>query len=153
MNLVKNVKNKWAEHEFKKLKKKVIQLRKETSWILSQRDSSSSTDTCKDSTARKQFIAETNDKTERKKDTEKGDDEITKLPSKHSHLSIGHSENRSESVLEETSDLKTEGYVDKTKLISSKRKRTRMRKTKRCHLCRKRGHIKRACPFGLMLQN
>jgi len=153
MNLVKNVKNKWAEHKFKKLKKEVIQLRKETSWISSQQDSSSSADTCKDSTARKHFIAEANDKTESKKDTEKGDDELTKLPSKHSHLSIGHFENRSESVPEETSDLKTERYVDKTKLTSSKRKRTRMRKTKRCHLCRKRGHIKRNCPFGLMLQN
>jgi len=151
MDLVKTVKNKWADHEFNKLEKKVIQLRKETSWMLSQQDSSSSADTSKDSTARKHFIAEANDKTESKKDTEKGDDEITKLPSKHSHLSIGHSENRSESVLEEPSDLKTEGYEDKTKVISSKRKRTRVRKTKRCHLCRKRGHIKRDCPFSLML--
>jgi len=153
MNLVRNVKNKWAEHKFKKLKKEVIQLRKETSWISSQQDSSSSADTCKDSTARKYFIAEANDKTESKKDTEKGDDELTKLPSKHSHLSIDHSENRSELVSEEPSDLKKEGDVDKTKLISSKRKRTRLRKTKRCYLCRKRGHIRQECPFNKVFQD
>ena len=76
MNLVKNVKNKWVEQRFKKLEKEVIQLRKETSWILSQQDSSSSVDTCKDSTARKHLIAETKDKTERK---EKGDDEKTQI--------------------------------------------------------------------------
>jgi len=76
MNLVKTVKNKWAEHKFKKLEKEVIQLRKEISWIPSQQDSSSSADTCKDSTAREYLIAETKDKTERKG---KGDDEKTQI--------------------------------------------------------------------------
>jgi len=67
MDLVKTVKNKWADHEFNKLEKKVIQLRKETSWMLSQQDSSSSADTSKDSTARKHFIAEANDRLKVKK--------------------------------------------------------------------------------------
>jgi len=153
MNLVKNVKNKWAEYKFKKLEKEVIQLQKETSWISSQQDSSSSADMCKDSVARKHFIAEINDKTESKEDIEKGDDEITKPPSKHDHLSIDHSENRSELVSEESSDSKKEGDVDKTKLIRSKRKRTRLRKTKRCYLCRKSGHIRQECPFNKVFQD
>ena len=79
MNLVKNVKNKWAARKFKKLEKEVIQLRKETSWIPSQQDSSSSADTCKDSIAGKHLITETKDKNERK---EKGDGKKTQIRKK-----------------------------------------------------------------------
>ena len=101
-----------------------------------------------------------NDKAETMKSTKKGDDESEKIqiciksPLKSNNQSEDQNESCSTLALTKISDSEEEGAdEDKKKLISSKRKRTRVRKTKRCHLCRKRGHIKRDCMFSLVLQN
>ena len=101
-----------------------------------------------------------NDKAETMKSTKKGDDESEKIqiciksPLKSNNQSEDQNESCSTLALTKISDSEEEGAdEDKKKLISSKRKRTRIRKTKRCHLCRKRGHIKRDCMFSLVLQN
>jgi len=65
-------------------------------------------------------------------------------------LKPDQNESWSNSAPKKTSDPEKEGADEDG---SPKRKRTRVRKTKRCHLCRKRGHIKRDCPFSLMLQD
>jgi len=42
---------------------------------------------------------------------------------------------------------------NKKDTIHFRNKRPRKRSTKRCHLCRKRGHIQKECPFSPVLQD
>ena len=90
-----------------------------------------------------------NDRVEAMKLTEKGDDNSKRTQSlTKSPLEVNHQdESQSELVLKTNSDNVKEGSDEADKLIRSKSKRIRMRKTKRCHLCRKRGHIQKECPF------
>jgi len=63
-------------------------------------------------------------------------------------------ESQSELVLKMTSDAEKKGTdKDETKSISPKQKQTVERKTIRCHMCRKRGHIQKDCPSKHMLRN
>ena len=97
-----------------------------------------------------------NDKIENLKVTREGDvnskrtQTLTKSPS---DVNYPH-ESQSELVLKMTSDAEKEGTdKDETKSISSKQKQTVVRKTRRCHMCRKRGHIQKDCPSKHMLRN
>jgi len=75
---------------------------------------------------------------------------FTKSPS---HVNYPH-ESQSELVLKITSDAEKEGTdKEETKLISTKQKQTVIRKIRRCHMCRKRGHIQKDCPSKHMLRN
>jgi len=63
-------------------------------------------------------------------------------------------------TLSEENEKKTKGEGptrEKTSLTDQNtshiNKRTRKRSRKRCHLCRKRGHIKKECPFSPVLQD
>ena len=97
-----------------------------------------------------------NDKIENPKVTREGDvnskstQTLIKSPS---DVNYPH-ESQSELVLKMTSDAEKEGTdKDETKLISSKQKQTVVRKTRRCHMCRKRGHLQKDCPSKHMLRN
>jgi len=96
-----------------------------------------------------------NDRVETVNLTGKGDDHSKRTQSlTKSPLEVNHqNESQSEVVLKTTSDNVKEGSDEADKLIRSKSKRIRMRKTKRCHLCRKRGHIQKECPFNPVFQN
>ena len=65
---------------------------------------------------------------------------------------------RSKDKSEKTFDNETNAEIkelneNKKDTIHFKNKRPRKRSTKRCHLCRKRGHIQKECPFSPVLQN
>jgi len=97
-----------------------------------------------------------NDRVEPMKLTKEGDvnskrtQTLTKSPS---DVNDPH-ESQSELVLKMTSDAEKGGTdKDEMKSISSKQKQTVARKTRRCHMCRKRGHIQKDCPSKHMLRN
>jgi len=77
------------------------------------------------------------------KTTKKKDDEDEKISQKQSKGDIA-SKHDSESETKESDENGTNSII-------LKHKRPRKRSTRRCHLCRKRGHIKRECPFGPVL--
>ena len=79
------------------------------------------------------------------KTTKKKDDEDKKISQKQSKSDIA-SKHDSESETKESDENGTNSII-------LKHKRPRKRSTRRCHLCRKRGHIKRECPFGPVLQD
>jgi len=97
-----------------------------------------------------------NDRVETMKLTKKGDDNSKRTQSlTESPLDANHQhERQSDLVLKMTSDTEREGTdKDETKSISFKQKQTVARKTRRCHMCRKRGHIQKDCPSKHMLRN
>ena len=63
-------------------------------------------------------------------------------------------QNKSDIASTHDSEFKIKESDEKGRnLTTLKHKRPRKRSTRRCHLCRKRGHIKKECPFGPMLQD
>ena len=87
--------------------------------------------------------------------TKKNDDEVketkkgTKSMEKHINKKTSQKQNKSYIGSEHDSKFKTnESDESGINSITLKRKRPRKRSTRRCHLCRKRGHTKGECPFG-----
>jgi len=87
--------------------------------------------------------------------TKKNDDEVketkkgTKSMEKHINKKTSQKQNKSYTDSEHDSKFKTnESDESGINSITLKRKRPRKRSTRRCHLCRKRGHTKGECPFG-----
>jgi len=92
--------------------------------------------------------------------TRKNDDEnkktqnCTELPEKFNNKEIIQRESKSEIASKHDSKSETkESDENGKKSMIPKNKRPRKRSTKRCHLCRKRGHIKQECPFSPVLQH
>jgi len=92
--------------------------------------------------------------------TRKNDDEnkktknCTEPPEKSNNKEISQRESKSEIASKHDSKSETkESDENGRKSIIPTNKRPRKRSTKRCHLCRKRGHIKKECPFSPVLQD
>ena len=91
--------------------------------------------------------------------TKKNDDEVkktkkgTKSVEKPNNKKISQKQSKSDIDSKHDSEFETkESDENGINSITLKHKRPRKRSTRRCHLCRKRGHMKRECSFGPVLQ-
>jgi len=92
--------------------------------------------------------------------TKKNDDEDkkikkdTKPAEKFNNKRISQKQSKRDIVSKYDSESETKGSDEnKINSIIFKYKLPRKRSTRRCHLCRKRGHKKGECPFGPVLQD
>jgi len=151
MNLVRNVKNKWDNRKFKKLEKEVIRLQEEISRIPRQQENSLSADTFKDSTERKNPIVI---KTRTAKPIERKVGHARRAVSPHEieKEKQNNGTNSSSNARRcKESNAKAKG-ISKN-LMYLKNERSMKRSRKRCHFCRKRGHLQRNCLGKRMLRN
>ena len=172
MNLMKNVKNKWAEYKVKKLEKEVIQRRKEIFWIPSQQDSSASADKCKESTAREHLITATKDKNKNKYRLREGNErewiekikvlmekqykkpleqQLTELmPLVRNHRDIKNAIKAKRIAVRRNLDGESvRKFLGKlSELYGKNRSKTLNKHGNRrikCHKCKKRGHLRKNC--------
>ena len=150
MNLVKKVTNKWEKKKSKRLEKEVIWLRGEIARLQDQQETLRMAETNTNFVEEKCLLM------------------IKKKPEKDANKKIGHDKGEESSHTARLKELRKEEIKPSTKCetlknkeSSSKEVRTtlgmnqkhRNKIVKRCHMCRKRGHIYKDCPSKHMLRN
>ena len=150
MNLVNKVKDKWDKKKLKKLEKKEIWLRGEIARLQDQQETLKMAETTTNLVEEKCHLM------------------IKKKPERYASKEIGHDKREEFSHTTRSKELRKEEMKPSTKCetlknreSSSKEVRTtlgmnqkhRNKIVKRCHMCRKRGHIHKECPSKHMLRN
>jgi len=150
MDLVNKVKDKWDKKQLKKLEKKEIWLRGEKARLQDQQETLKMAETTTNLVEEKCHLM------------------IKKKPEKYASKKIGHDKREEFSHTTRSKELRKEEMKPNTKCetlknreSSSKEVRTtsgmdqkhRNRIVKRCHMCRKRGHIRKDCPSKHTFRN
>ena len=149
MNLVNKVKDKLDKKKFKKLEKKEIWLRGEIARLQDQQEILKMAETTTNLVEEKCHLM------------------IKKKPEKYANKKIGHDKGKEFSHTTRSKELRKEIKPSikcemlKNRETSSKEVRTtlgmsqkhREKIVKRCHMCRKRGHIRKNCPSKHMLRD
>jgi len=150
MNLVKKVKDKWEKKKSKRLEKEVIWLRGEIARLQDQQE------TLKMAETNMNFVEE------------KCHLMIKKKPEKDANRKIGHDKGEESSHTARLKELRKEEIKPSTKCETLKNKESsskgvrttlgmnqkhRNKIVKRCHMCRKRGHVYKDCPSKHMLRD
>jgi len=148
MNLVNKVKDKWDKKKLKKLEKKEIWLRGEIARLQDQQETIKMAETTTNFVEEKCHLM------------------IKKKPEKYASKEIGHEKGKQFSHTTRSKELckeikpSTKCEMVKNRETSSKEVRTTLGMSqkhkekigKRCHMCRKRGHIRKDCPSKHMLR-
>jgi len=165
MNVATKVKEKWDEHKSKKLEKKVIWLQGEISKLHEQQENLRTTETAMNSVDRESHTAikkklekRTNEKTGHDKEEESSK---TNRPSERRKEEIKlNTKTRKEKDNEAKWKAPTNGEArleelckKQVQLTHSINNRTMNRSRKRCHFCRKRGHLEKDCMLRRWLRD
>ena len=154
MNLVNNVKDKWDECQFKKLEKKVIQLQGEISRLQGQQENLQTT-VIAATPAEEKYRPAIKENSEKLLDKKTGRDKGEKSPCINRPDELRKegikqcTTTRKENVKKTQQKSPTNGETSlkelRTTHVMTKRQGNKI--VKRCHFCRKRGHLKKNCPI------
>ena len=154
MNLVNKVKDKWDERKFKRLEKEVIRLQGDTSWFPNQQKNlktEETTTTFVEEEGRFVMKKHSLKPMDKKTGRDKGEESSYRTRPdglcKEGKKPITTMSN--ENVKKIKGEIPTNGEpsLEEAQLDYNRNKRPRKRSNKRCHFCRKRGHIKKNCPI------
>jgi len=158
MNLVNNVKDKWAEHQFKKLEKEVIRLQEKISRIPEQQEKLPKAEILINPTERKNSPA-TRQTLETHIERKNGHGRGAESPHITKPYGLYTSETGPFKIRLTGAPGKKKINADIKALCKKQvqpkyliNKRPMKRSRKRCHFCRKRGHIQRDCLSRQMLR-
>jgi len=150
MNLVNKVKDKWDKKKFKNLEKKESWLRGEIARLQDQQETLKMAETTTNFVEEKCHLM------------------IKKKPEKYANKKIGHDKGEEFSHTTRSKELRKEEMKPSTKCETLKNRETSLKEVrttlgmsqkhrekivKRCHMCRKRGHIRKNCPSKHMLRD